>query len=119
MRTSEERIQELHHRMGDLKQARIRQRYILICSAAYAVCIAVLGVLAAGVSRLPVRTNSILPGNVTASIFSNHETLGYVVVVLAALCLGVTVTVFCFRLKQNMEKEERNDYQKKAGENKR
>lgn len=38
--------------------------------------------------------------------------LGYVAVALVALCLGVVVTLFCFRLKRHMEKEGKRDDRK-------
>lgn len=112
MRTSEEKIAELHRRMDELHRSRIHRRYLLICSAAYAGCLVVLGVLATGVSKIPVQAGIMMSGGVTASIFGNLEALGYVVVMLLALCLGVIATIFCFRLKRYMEKEERNDFQK-------
>ncbi len=36
------------------------------------------------------------------------EPLGYILVTVVALCLGVLVTVFCFRLKRRME-DKRDD----------
>ena len=40
-------------------------------------------------------------------IFEGNEILGYVLVALVALCLGVLLTVFCFRLKK--QRDEKND----------
>lgn len=109
MRTSEERIAELHHRMNLLKQAKSKRRYRMICTAAYAACLAVTVLLTLGVSRLSVQTNGSVSDSVTGSIFAAHEALGHIVVALIALCLGVLVTVFCFRLKRRMDEKDKND----------
>lgn len=109
MRTSEERIAELHRRMGEMKLARNRRRYVMTCTLAGAVCLVLLVMMAAGISRLPVRENNFVYGGVTASIFGTHEALGYIAVAVVSLCLGVTVTVFCFRMKRKMDKEENSD----------
>ncbi len=44
--------------------------------------------------------------------FEERAILGYVVVALVALCLGVLVTLFCFRLKRHMEEEGKRDDRK-------
>lgn len=105
MRTSEERIEELHRRMDALKQAKALRKYRLTCAAACTVAMIVTVLMALGVSRLPVQSNETAPGSVTASIFAGHEAVGYVVIALVALCLGVLVTIFCFRMKMRMMKE--------------
>ena len=109
MRTSEERIAEMHYRMGLLKEARIRRNYWMTCTAAFAVCLTVTIMLALGISRFPIQVKNDAYVNTTASIFANQAMVGYVVVALLALCLGVLVTVFCFRLRQRIEEEEKHD----------
>ena len=110
MRTSEERVAELHRRMDALKQAKALRRYRLTCAAACAAALIVAVLTALGVSRLPIQASETVSGSVTASIFAGHESVGYVVVALVALCLGVLVTVFCFRMKRRMgETEKHND----------
>ena len=49
---------------------------------------------------------------VAANIFAENGVLGYIVVALVALVLGVLVTLFCFRLKRHMEKEGKSDDRK-------
>ena len=106
MRTSEERIEELHRRMNTVKQAKAARKYRLICAAACAAAL-VLSVLAAlGVSRLPVRVISPVSGGVSASVFAGHTALGYIVTALIGLCLGVLATVVCFRLKRRKINED-------------
>ena len=100
MRTSEERIEELHLRMDALKQAKAVRRYRLARAAACTAALAVTVLVALGVSLLPVQVNDPVSGSVTASVFAGNTALGYIVTALVALCLGALVTVFCFRLKQ-------------------
>ena len=38
-----------------------------------------------------------------ASIFSDSGVSGYLVIAILAFLLGITVTVFCFRLKKYMD----------------
>ena len=102
MRTSEERIAELHHRMDALKRAKALRRYRLTCAAACTAALFITVLMAWSVSRLPVQASDAASGSAAASVFSGHPALGYVVAALAALCLGVLVTIFCFRLKRRM-----------------
>ena len=112
MWTSEERIAELHRRIDVLKKADVRRRYRQTCVVAFAACLSVTILLALGVSRLPIQANDVAFVSSTASIFANHPLVGYVVVALVALCLGILVTIFCFRLKQRIEEEEKRDDRK-------
>ena len=107
MRTSEERVQELHERMGVMKTRKRQRKYMLQCTAAGAACLVLmtlLGILFAGASVQNI------PGNhsgISASIFADHMVLGYIVIAILAFCLGVTFTIFCYRLRRHME--ERDD----------
>ena len=109
MRTSEERVQELHKRMSAMKQAKTDRRYALTCAGAGAVCLALLTFLAVRISGLPVQEPGRMPGIASASIFADRGALGYVVIALLAFCVGVLLTVFCFRLKKHMNEEDRHD----------
>ena len=106
MRTSEQRVAELHHRMDALKQVRALRRYRLTCVAACAAALIVAVLMALGVSRLPIQANDAVSGSAAASFFAEHTALGYIVAALLALCLGVLVTVFCFRLKRRIMDED-------------
>ena len=109
MRTSEERIKELHRRMNALKQANAVRRYRLTCAAACTAALFLTVLTALCVSRLPVQSNHTVSGSAAASTFAENETLGYVAVAIVALCLGMLVTVFCFRMKRRMIKTEKPD----------
>ena len=109
MRTSEERIEALHCRMDALKQAKAIRNYHLTCAAACVAALILTVLTALGVSRLPFRANDPVSGSVTASVFAGNTTLGYIVTALIALCLGVLVTIFCFRMKQRTSKTEKRD----------
>ena len=112
MRTSEERVRELHHRMRDMEKTRNRRRYRMACAAACTACLAITVLMALVISRIPVHTTDAVAGGITASIFTDHASLGYVLVAAVALCLGVLVTVFCFRLKRHMDDKEKSDDRK-------
>ena len=96
MRTSEERVQEMHRRMGTLKTAKIR-RYRRISAVFCAACFA-----------LTVGLALVMSGSAAASIFTGREALGSVVIAILAFCLGALVTILCFRVRKHTE-ENRND----------
>lgn len=109
MRTNEERINAMHARASELnKQRRARQVRIMQAAGA-AVSFAATIVLAVCVPRLadfetePAGSplgQAGTSGIMNASIFSNSAALGYVVIALIAFLLGVTLTIFCFRLRE-------------------
>ena len=109
MRTSEERVQELHARMNTLTETKNRRRFILTSAAAFAVCIALTVAMALMISKLPVRIPGESGESAAASIFAEHEALGYVVIALLAFCLGSLVTIFCFRIKKHLEEKQNDD----------
>ena len=109
MRTSEERVQELHRRMDAMEQAKNRRRYLLLCAAACTASLALTVAIALVIAYLPFRSPGEITGSAAASIFADHASLGYVVVALLAFCLGALVTVFCFRMKQHRKESRDND----------
>ena len=112
MRTPEERVEELHRRMDALKRAKARRKYYAVCASACAACLILAVALALIVSQIPVNPTDTAAGSVTASVFADHVALGYILVAVVALCLGVLVTVFCFRLKRQMDEREKRDDRK-------
>ena len=102
MRTSEERVQELHRRMEDLQWSRRHRQYVIASIMACAACLVIAIILAISVAGLPAGNPIADSGNYTASIFTDYSALGYVVVALVAFCLGALVTIFCFRLREHM-----------------
>ena len=109
MRTPEQRVEELHRRMDALKQAKARRKYNAVCASACAACLVLAVALALAVSRMPVKSTDAVKVGVTDSAYADHAALGYVLVAVAALCLGVLVTVFCFRLKRQIDDKEKRD----------
>ena len=109
MRTSEERITELHRRMGMLARNKQLRRIRSIYTGAVVASLALILFLSLGVSQKPMKVVGIVPAFASASIFANHAALRYIVVGTVALCLGVLVTLFCLRLKRSMENEEQSD----------
>ena len=104
MRTSEERVEELHHRMKSLERERNRRRYTIMCAAALSACLVITVSMAFVISMTTVQSPTAYSGGVSASIFADHGALGYVITALLAFCLGATVTIFCFRLQKHEEK---------------
>ena len=104
MRTSEERVRELHRRMDAMEQQKDRRGYLIRCTAMTAACLAVAVVFALMIAHAPIQVPDMETGGAAASIFTGNEVLGYIVVALLAFLLGALVTVFCFRLKRHREK---------------
>ena len=111
MRSDEERVQELHARMGAMKRARARRPYRAACAASGAVCLAAAVLFAVCVSRLPLGTPGPYASATAASIFAGRSASRYIVVALVALGLGAAQTVFCLRMKKRVNKE-RHDVRK-------
>ncbi len=102
MRTSEERVKELHRRMEDRQWTRRHRQYVIGSVTACAACLMITIILAFSVAGMPAGSPIAGSDSYTASIFTNYSALGYVVVALVAFCLGALVTVFCFRLREHM-----------------
>jgi glycerol uptake facilitator-like aquaporin len=110
MRTSEERIEELHRRMKAMEEKKGRRIYVLKCTAAFAACFAVTVAVALMIANAPVIDPDIAPDTASASIFTEHSALGYVVVAAIAFILGAFVTIFCYRIRKHSE--DKNDDRK-------
>ena len=109
MRTNEERINAMHARASELNKQRRARRVRIMQAAGAAVSFAATIVLAVCIPRLVnFETNPTgspigqaeTSGTMNASIFGNSAVLGYVVIALLAFLLGVTLTIFCFRLRE-------------------
>ncbi len=109
MRTSEERVQELHRRMNAMENARNRRSYRLISTAACIASLVITVVMALVIAWLPFQSPGEGVGGAAASVFSDHAALGYVVIALLAFCLGVLVTVFCVRMNKHMKEQDKDD----------
>ena len=111
MRTNEERIAALHERVHEMeiekRSRRVREASVfgvfLGIIALFAFAFLMPGMM---VSIHPL----IVAENLNASNFSNSSVLGFLVIGIVAFLLGITVTVFCFRLKQWEEKQNRENH---------
>ena len=61
--------------------------------------------LALVVANTPVQSQTAGAAGFAASMLAGHAALGAIVVAILAFCLGVLVTVFCFRLRRQREEE--------------
>ena len=110
MRTNEERIAALHGRASQLKQERRNQQFAAICAVSGAVCLGFLSGMAVLMRGFSV--NNFLDGAsdaMNASIFSESSSLTYIVIAILAFLLGITVTVFCYRMKKWLDEKDRED----------
>ena len=110
MRTNEDRVKAMHARAAELgKQRRARQVRIMQ-SAGAVVSLAAVIVFALFMPRLPdggAGDPAGPVGSMNASIFGDSAALGYIVVAVIAFLLGVSVAVFCFKLKQWQEDKDK------------
>ena len=108
MRTSDERLDELHRRMDKRKRDKNNRGFILRSVAVCAVGLAVTVAAAYLVAKAPYLKTEVAEGGIPGSIIATQAALGYIVIGLLAFCLGALVTVFCFRLRKHLE-EKNND----------
>ena len=110
MRTNEERIAAMHERAGQLEKEKRRKKTRLAGMLGIVVCLALAVVLAVLISGTEVivspETGS---GSMTASIFSGSGALKSIVIGIIAFLLGVSATVFCFRLKKRSDRRDNED----------
>lgn len=109
MRTSEERILELHRRMGAMEEAKNRRAVLIKCAAAMAACLVIAVLISVLIAGAPVMTAEEAAGGAAASIFAGQKALGYVVTAILAFLLGALVTVLCFRIKRHGEENKKRD----------
>ena len=109
MRTSEERLDALHQRMDALnrKNDLRKQRILTIGMALTGLAITVF--LALVFSNIPFTAPETADQGAAASIFTDHDALGYVVVALLAFLLGALVTILSFRLRKHGEKKQEEE----------
>ena len=109
MRTNEERIAAMHVRANEIKKEDgvLRNRIIEDSSiAAGIVLVIVLAVAMPGYAGLltPEATTEAM----SASIFSESSALAYIVIGALSFLLGITATLFAFRLKKMGDEEKTN-----------
>ena len=112
MRTNEERLAAMHRRAAELAREKRKKRSVLAGALSIAACLTLLIVLAV---HIPGASAILSPGvsgtSMSGSIFSENGSLGYIVIAIIAFLLGISVTVFCFRLKKWRDRKDNGDDQ--------
>lgn len=112
MRSSEERIAQLHRVAGRMARERAQRRAVAAGAGMAAVCLALAVALALTVSRTALRMPSGVLESRMASIFVENGAVGYIFVAVLAFALGALFTVFCVRLRRLKAEKERDDDRK-------
>lgn len=105
MRTSEQRVGELHSRMNTYRQEKRQRRYMTLCAAVCMVTLVLTAAASVVIAGSGFQGTVPRPDGMSASIFTDHGALSYIVTGLLAFCLGVSFTIFCFRLRKHMEED--------------
>lgn len=116
MRTNEERITALHNKAVEIERER-RNHIVKLCYIGAAV-FSVAAVILISVIIPTLSSNiGLVSANMgmSGSIFSDSNMLNLIIIALAAFLLGISVTVFCYRMshwqKMGMadDKQEKNE----------
>ena len=101
MRTAEERIKCMHERASQIRREERKRRVRIMQAVSMVAGLAAVIVLAflmpGAISKNAAGTAG---GGMYASIFADSSALGIILLCVAAFALGVTVTIFCYRLKE-------------------
>lgn len=108
MKTYDSWTDELHHRMDVRRKTKKRNKMIGFVAASGSVCLAIVVLIAIGVSRIPNHDPIVSPGGAAASILADNPVIGYLIVGLLSLCFGVALAVFCMRMKMHIDEENDN-----------
>lgn len=112
MHTNEERISTLHNLAAQLKKKDQNRKTAAVMILSAAVCICILAGIAVLISQVsPSGFTEDAPGIMSASIFSGSSVLGFLVIAILAFLLGISFTIFCFRLKKYRDGKDRRDPQ--------
>lgn len=107
MRTNEERIHAMHMRAEVLVEADQNRKIRMIQTAAVFLSLVLLITLASFMPGImgTINWNTAL-WQMTGSIFAGSAALGYIVIAIIAFLLGVSITIFCFKLKARQSKKD-------------
>ena len=107
---NEDKIAVLFERTLDLKRKRRSYKVKVIGFLSAVLCIITIFSV---VFILPEMKTEILSMSLaedfSASIFSESNFLGFLAIGIIAFLLGITITVFCFRLKKWQDEKDRED----------
>ena len=101
MLTNEEKIKRIHERAVEMNAEKNRRRIRIYSAVSAAACVALIIGLAVVMPDLNDKLVSAPPSeNMRGSILSENGILGYIIIGIVAFILGISVTVFCFKLKK-------------------
>ena len=110
MRTNEERIASIHKRAAELDNNKRKKQSLLIKGMSALGCLVLIVVLAftiAQVSDYPEIETGIQ--GMRASIFSDNNALGFVVIGILSFLLGCSFTILCMKLKNKKDSEKKGE----------
>lgn len=108
MRTTEERMYLIEKRRREIKDTRKRQYKEILTAAACLVILVVMGTAMPGIvgGMEMIQVNH---ASGVASIFGNHEALGYILMGILSFLLGMCVTMLLYRLRRKQERDRRKE----------
>ena len=110
MRSHEERVAEAKRRIAKIEREKRLRRNTITMASAVAACLVLLIGASLAMPGIAARAQAgdYAGFETAASMYGGGAALGYIVIGLLALLLGVCVTVLCFRLHQ-MNREDGQD----------
>ena len=102
---SEERVKELHRKMAVLEKKKAQKVIAIQTAVTFAASLFLAITSAVMIARLPKTTAAGVPGSMAGSIFAENGALGYIMVALISLCLGISFTLFCVFIRKRMKEE--------------
>lgn len=101
MRTTEERIAAVHQKAAELETESRKKRVRIMQSASVAAGLICIVLMAFFMPDTTAMLNAPTAAeNMRGSIFAENGVLGFIVIGILSFLLGVSVTVFCFRLRK-------------------
>ena len=107
MRTNEERLEAMHKRTSELRAERKRRRSYISSVAGAVASVVFIIALSIYMPSIAQNITASADTGMRGSIFANSDILGYVVIGLVAFLLGISFTIFCFRLKKWSDDEKK------------
>ena len=107
MRTNEQRIAQMHERALTIEHEDRERKTRILQIGSFAAALAVVVLIALmmpGVAKMSAQGT--VPDGMVASIFSQNDKLGFIVVAILSFALGASVTIFCFYLRKYCGKED-------------
>ena len=104
MHTNEERIDRMHSRAAELCKEKMKRKTRAVQAATFSLCFAASVFVAEYIYSVKDRITGItVTKSLSASVFSDSGIIGAIVTAIIAFLLGISVTVFCYRLKKRQD----------------